>query len=183
MSKKAIIILAEGFEEIEAVTPIDVLRRANVEVVVAGLDHLEVKGSRNITIKADGLLKETKLDADLYIFPGGGPGADNLAASETVLNLIKTKYEEGKIIASICASPVVVLYKAGILSGKTITSYPGYEDQLGDEVTYSEKSVVVDGPLITSRGPGTAFDFSLTLVKVLTDETVAETVAKKAIYR
>ena len=176
MTKKALVILAEGFEEIEAVTPIDLLRRAGISVTVAGLSSITVKGARGIPICADSILDSCKEDAfDALILPGGQPGTTNLASSSTVLEMVRKSAHDGRLIAAICAAPSV-LGKAGILQGKKATCYPGIEDALiGAEL--QDSLVVVDGNLITSRGAGTAIAFSLQIIRYLTDFEHAAKVA------
>ncbi len=183
MKTKALIILAQGFEEIEAVIPIDILRRSGIDVIIAGLDSIEVIGSRNIILKAEYLLKDIHDEFDVIIFPGGSQGANNLANSKIVASLIKSQFQSGRIIAAICASPAVVLAPTGILSGKKITCFPDFKNDLPDNVIYSDDKVVVDNNIITSRGPGTAFQFSITLSKILVGEKIADVVTNAALYK
>lgn len=171
MINKAVIILAEGFEEIEAVTVIDILRRAGVGVTVAGLNDTKIKGSRDITIEADTVFKNTDQSFDACILPGGSLGANNLAASKEVNAFIKQMHADGKIIAAICAAPAVVLGPAGILKNKSMTCYPGFEKKLNN-VNYKKEAVVIDNNIITSQGPATAFAFALAIAeKLCTKET------------
>lgn len=174
---RAVVVLAEGFEEIEAVTPIDVLRRAGVEVVVAGLASKRVVGSHGIAVEAD-----TTLDAvppcDVVILPGGMPGSDNLGKSEAVQALVRRTHAAGKHVAAICAAPALALSKTGVLDGKRATCYPGLEKHFGATVTKCEERVVVDGKLVTSRGPGTALEFSLALVEQLVSKQKADELRK-----
>ena len=164
--KKAVVVLAEGFEEIEAVTPVDVLRRAGVDVVIAGLDGKIIRGSHGISIAAD--IKFTDAEgADALILPGGLPGAENLAASDAVRNAICAVSKREGIVAAICASPAYVLAPTGILDGKKATCYPGCGKRFGSEVTFVDERVVQDGSVITSGGPGTALEFSLKIVEAL----------------
>ena len=183
MSKKAVVLLAEGFEEIEAVTPIDILRRAGVEVTIAGLGSLEVTGAKGITLKADIELEKYKELPDAVILPGGSQGASNLGHSEAVRALLLRMNENQKIIAAICAAPAMTLVKPGILNGKTATCYPGYEKNFTASTRFSEARVVKDGRVITSRGPGTALEFSLELVRQLVDEATAETILQKTLAK
>lgn len=180
--KKAVIILAEGFEEIEAVTPIDVLRRCEVKVTVAGLASLIVKGSRDICIQTDCLINEIPDDFDMLILPGGSRGAKNLAASPLVANLIISQYNKHKLIAAICAAPALVLSPTGILSNKKATGHPDHEKDFNPDVIYLTDNVVMDGHIITSRGAGTAFDFALKLGELLAGKDVAEKVCKATQY-
>lgn len=181
MRKTAVIILAKGFEEIESVTPIDLLVRSGVQVIIAGLTDTLVKGSRGITIKTDCLIDEIPDEFDALILPGG-PGAKLLAASDKVTQLIKKQNKAGRLIAAICAAPAVVLNPTGILSGKKMTAFPGYEKDLNPDVTHVDKCVVVDGPIITSKGPGTAFEFSLRIAEILVGREIMEKVSSATQY-
>ena len=168
MDKHALIILAEGFEEMEAVIPADMLRRAGVNVTIAALGpELLVNGSRGICIKADTLLDEVTKVPDALVLPGGGKGAENLAASEKVIDLVQQTAQAGKIVAAICASPAHALVKAGVLEGKAATCYPGEEILFEGKTIYKKDNVVVDGNIITSRGPGTAFSFALAIIEAV----------------
>jgi len=177
MGKKALIILAEGFEDIETITPIDILRRAEVEVTVAGLSDMKVKGARGTVVLADKLLKDSGSDFDVIILPGGS-GASKLAASDDVKALITDMHNRGKIIAAICAAPALVLSPLGILKGKKATSFPGERARMDKECIYKEENVVADGNIITSRGPGTAISFSLAIVEKLAGKDVSEKINK-----
>lgn len=179
MNKKALIILADGFEEIEAVSVIDILRRGNIHISVCSLDKLIVTGSRNIKLKADKKLSDFKEDIDALILPGGSTGAQNLSKSTLVSELIKRTHQENKIIAAICASPAVVLAPLGILKGKKATCYPGMQDRFSKQTNYRENQIVVDGNLITSRGPATAIEFGLRIVEQLTDRQKARDLRQK----
>ena len=167
MSKKVLVPLAEGVEEVEVITIIDVLRRAGIEVVIASLtDNLEVKGAHNIAIKADtSLEKIMSYDFDGIALAGGYGGMNNLKADKRILEKLKNMYEAKKLVAAICASPIV-LGEAGVINGK-YTCYPSCESAVkGGE--YVEKDIVVcDGNIITSKGPATTVFFSLELVKYL----------------
>lgn len=177
MTKKAVIILAEGFEDIETVTPIDILRRAGIDVTVAGLSEIKVRGARGTTVVADKLLGDAGSDFDLCVLPGGS-GAAKLAASKTVGSLVMDMYSKGKVIAAICAAPALVLSPLGILKGKKATSFPGEKANMDKEAIYKEDSVVVDGNIITSRAPGTALLFSLAIVEKLAGRDTAEKIRK-----
>jgi 4-methyl-5(b-hydroxyethyl)-thiazole monophosphate biosynthesis len=167
MSKKALIMLADGFEEIEAVTSIDVLRRAGIEVAVCGLAGNEATGAHGLKVGCDAVFGGYDGLPDALVLPGGMPGATNLAASEKLNTLIKRLHSEGKLVAAICASPAIVLAPTGILNGKKATAYPGMEDEFPKEVRFSKDKVVTDGNVITSRGPGTALLFALAIVENL----------------
>ncbi len=179
MSRKtAVIVLAEGFEEIEAVTPIDVLRRAGVEVIIAGVGKTGIKGSRGVRLEADTRLEDYTGVPDMVILPGGLPGAENLKNSKAVSAFIERVRKNDKIVAAICAAPALVLTgQSGMLDGKQMTCYPGYEKSLGSKIFFKEDRVVKDGKLVTSRGPGTAMEFSLELVRQLVDDAMAQKLA------
>ncbi|MEM5948838.1 DJ-1 family glyoxalase III [Spirochaetia bacterium 38H-sp] len=176
--KKAVICLAEGFEDVEAVMPIDLLRRAGVSVTVAGVTGWEIVSSRGLRLVADALLADlVPGDADALILPGGMPGASNLAASSDVTAWIKACIAQDKIVAAICASPAVVLGKAGVLKGKRFTCYPGNEKDVTDGIFVTEP-VVIDGNIVTSRGVGTADAFALELIRLLAGKDMRDKVAK-----
>lgn len=179
MAKTAVMVLAEGFEEIEAIAPIDVLRRAGVRVTIAGATGLQVKSSRGIGVQADVLLKDVKDLPDAVILPGGLPGATNLARSEEVKEFVKKMNAARKLVGAICAAPAAVLAPLGILDGKKATCYPGCESDLSEKVTYSKENVVEDGNVITSRGPGTALEFALAITVRLAGQEMADTVRGK----
>lgn len=181
MARKAIVVLAEGFEEIEAVTPIDVLRRADVDVEVVGLEAQAVTGAHGVTFQADRVLSDTE-DVDAVILPGGLPGADNLAASAKLAAVIQAQVAAGKLVAAICATPAWVLPQLGLLDGKRATCYPGCQDKFGSTTTYVTDDVVKDGCVLTSRGPGTAFDFALALARELAGAAKADELAQAMLY-
>ena len=160
--------LAQGCEEMEAVTIIDILRRGGVDVIAAGLDSAPVKASRGVTLVPDKTLDEAlEEDLDMVVLPGGLPGADNLNNDPRIHAVLKKMADSGKFAGAICAAPVV-LAKAGLLAGKKATSYPGFLDKMAvPGVTFVNQKVVKDGKIITSRGPGTAVDFALELVETL----------------
>jgi 4-methyl-5(b-hydroxyethyl)-thiazole monophosphate biosynthesis len=179
MGKRAVIILAQGFEEIEAITPIDLLRRAGIEVSVEGLDSINVKGSHDIQVFASSIFTLPPSLPDAFILPGG-PGHENLLQSNAVMEFTEKMFLSGKICAAICAAPSV-LGKAGILKGKKTTCFPGYEDKLNGGI-FVKQPVVIDGTIITSRGAGTAVQFSLEIIRHLTDSRTAEKVASAIVY-
>ncbi len=174
---KVLIPLAEGFEELEAVTIIDLLRRAEIEVVVAGLKDGPVRGSRRTVILPDTTLEQVmEIPFDMMVLPGGQPGSNNLNADERIHRLLQRLSHAGKTTAAICAAPLV-LASAGLLKGKKATSYPGaLGAQLLEGVDYQQAAVVRDGTVITSRGPGTAMDFALTLIETLAGTAVRQKV-------
>ena len=167
MAENGIVVpLLDGFEEIEAVTIIDVLRRAELPVLVVGEKRGIVKGNHAIGVEAEMALSELDTTAvRAVVLPGGMPGAANLAQHPDVQSLIKQVASAGKYTAAICAGPIA-LAAAGVLRGRTATCYPGVQDKL-DGATFIEERIVVDGPVITSRGPGTAMELALTLVGLL----------------
>lgn len=168
MSKTALILLAEGAEEIEAIVPGDVLQRCGVDVTFAGVGSLEPMGGHHVPLRAECLLEECgEILFDAIIIPGGGKGSENLHKSDLVNDTIKRHHGAGKIIAAICAAPAVVLAPLGILAGKHITCFPGLERRLPPGVIHLESKVAVDGTIVTSRGPGTAFEFAFRLAELL----------------
>jgi len=177
MMKKVLVPLASGFEELEAVTVIDLLRRASIDVTVAGLDDGIITGSRGTRILPDGnLTSVADSDYDMIVLPGGLPGADNLNEDARVHELLKQMAEHGKYIAAICAAPKV-LATAGLLENKDMTSYPGSLSTVTVEgMQNTGKAIVIDGKIITSRGPGTAMDFALQLIQLLAGDEVRKQV-------
>lgn len=173
MNKKALILLADGFEEIEAITIIDCLRRVSIQITVCSLGDIVVSGSRNIKIQADMKLSEFKESFDALILPGGTRGAENLSKSGLVQELIKNSFKKNKIIAAICAAPALILSPLGILDNKKATCYPGMQNNFSAKTTYKEENVVVDANIITSRGPATAIEFSLKIIEILLGKKVA----------
>ena len=179
--KKALVLLAPGFEEIEAVTIIDILRRGNVDVTTAGLEKELILGSHNIYMKADIYYKDIREEEfDILILPGGLPGSTNLKKDALVLSWIKRRFSAGNALAAICAAPTV-FQEAGIARGLNITSYPS-EESVFYESHYQKDSVVKDKNVITSRGVGTAIEFALQLVAELNSPKVAAEVREKILY-
>ena len=179
--KKIAVHLAEGFEEIEAVSIIDVLRRADfdVEVVSVG-ENLKVTGSHQIKISADKLFENTDYtDVEMIVLPGGMPGADNLNAHEGLRQQIISFHKDEKPIGAICAAPIV-LGDLGILKNKTATCYPGYEDRLTGANT-TGASVEQDNNVITGRGAGVAIQFALKIVEFFKDKQEADKLAEKMV--
>lgn len=184
MILKIIVFLAEGFEEVEALTVVDYLRRMDIKVdTVSITKEKEVRGSHNIMVLADMIIEEIK-DIESYygvIIPGGLPGATNLMDNNKVINIIKSIYENEKLIAAICAGPIV-LKRAGVITNRNITSYPGFEGQLEGSM-YKEDNVVVDLNIITARGPFFAVDFAIEIVKYLLGEEKSKELKKDILYR
>lgn len=181
--KKTAILFAEGYEEVEALTVVDLLRRAQIGCDIVSLDNQsQVTGSHGIAVRADRLFSQTAFDEyDGLILPGGMPGTKNLAADENVLKLLQSFHAAGKLTAAICAAPTV-LAKAGLLAGKNAVCYPGMEAQLSGAKTGVEP-VAVDSTVITSRGIGTAISFALALVQYFKGAERAEALAKEIVYR
>jgi protein deglycase len=160
--------LAPGFEDLEATTIVDILRRAGVEVVTAGLEPGLVQGSRGMRVQPDASLGEVMdRDFDMIALPGGLPGAEHLRNDERIQVLLRRLSASGRFTAAICAAPMA-LGRAGLLDGRRITGFPGIVDRLDPPgASYLTEPVVVDGKVVTSRGPGTAMDFALTLAELL----------------
>ncbi|VAW73704.1 DJ-1/YajL/PfpI superfamily, includes chaperone protein YajL (former ThiJ), parkinsonism-associated protein DJ-1, peptidases PfpI, Hsp31 [hydrothermal vent metagenome] len=162
--------LAQGCEELEAVTVIDLMRRAGINVVTAGLDDQVVKASRGTVLVPDTTLDEAlRQDYDMVVLPGGLPGADHLDKDPRIHTLLKKMATSDRYVAAICAAPKVLAH-SGLLEGRQVTSFPGVLDDVGG-IDYKTDAVVEDGAIITSRGPGTAMDFALTLVERLVGKT------------
>jgi 4-methyl-5(b-hydroxyethyl)-thiazole monophosphate biosynthesis len=187
MAKKAIVLLAGGFEEVEAVTPVDYLRRAGIEVYCVAVGENPVTGSHGIVLQADAVLAEMMAEGpsplcesfDAVLLPGGMAGAGNLAASKEAGALISAMARK-KLVAAICASPAVVLAPLGLLEGKRFTCYPGMEKGLSGGA-WSQDRVVIDGNLITSRGAGTAGAFAVAVIGKLLGEEAGEKTARSVL--
>ena len=180
--KKVYVFLAEGFEEMEAVTPIDLLRRAGVDAkLVSVTGNRAVTGAHGVTYLADLLFEEIEEDADMLVLPGGLPGTTNLQAHEGLTRLLLQQHEAHKWVAAICAAPMV-LGALGIVKDRHATIYPGIEDKLIGATPLADE-VVVDGNVITSRAPGTAIPFAIALAKLLTDEKTAAALTEDLVFR
>jgi len=183
MAKNAIVLLAEGFEEVEAVTPIDYLRRAGITVTIAAVGgNLSVKGARGITVNADVLLRDIIKQGgtaafDVVVIPGGMPGATNIAASKEAGALITEMASAGKLVCAICAAPAVVLAPLGLLSGKKFTCYPGMEEKVQGG-KWTDERVAIDGSIITSRGAGTAGEFAIAIIARLLSQVEGDKIAQ-----
>ena len=179
--KKVAVILADGFEEIEAITIIDVLRRAEVEVVSVGLMGTSVKGVHGVKIEADKTLdKFDPKDFDMIALPGGLPGAEHLAYSQELQKILKEFDKESKLIAAICAAPMA-LATSSVIKNK-FTCYPSFESKVKDSGYINSQNVVIDSNIITSRGPATAMEFALELAKVLRGERIYEEVKNGLLF-
>jgi 4-methyl-5(b-hydroxyethyl)-thiazole monophosphate biosynthesis len=179
---KVYLILADGFEEIEALTVVDILRRGNVDVTTVSIkEDKTVTGAHNIPVIADTLLSQIKVEkSDMIVLPGGLGGVQNMSASETLLGILKEHNSYDGKLAAICAAPTIP-GKLGFFKGRKATCYPGCEDDLLDAVKSSD-NVVVDNNYITSRGPATAMDFALELLKIIKGEEVAKTIRGNMLY-
>ncbi len=182
MAKQVCVFLADGFEEIEGLTVVDLLRRAGVQVTTVSITNDRViHGAHGIDVYADSLFEEAAYDEfDMVVLPGGMPGTLNLGAHEGVVSVLKQAHAEERFVAAICAAPSV-LGMNGILEGKKATSYPGFEDKLLGAECMTD-AVVIDGHVITSRGMGTAISFALALIGVLVGEEKAREIGASIIY-
>lgn len=175
--------LSDGFEEIEAVTPVDILRRAGVKAeTVSLMGRLKVTGAHGIEVIADILFEDADYDGcEMIVLPGGTAGANHLAAHEGLRQKLLSFANEGRRIAAICASPNLVLAPLGIIDGRKATGYPGFDDNMGD-VIITDGDVVKDGNIITSRGPATAMPFALAIAEELCGREVSEGLADDLLY-
>lgn len=177
----ALVILSPGFEEVEAITIIDLLRRASIDVTTVGLKSKLITGSHDIPVAADLELSNVNhTDFDVLILPGGQPGTNNMKANPTIIKWIQERHSEGQWIAAICAAPTI-LHTAGITENLKLTSYPAVRDVFNRSV-YSEERVVIDNHIITSRGVGTAIDFSLVIIANLINQKTADDIKDKIVY-
>lgn len=176
------VFFAEGFEEIEALTTVDILRRCNLSVETVSIsDSQTVKGAHNIPLLCDKVFEQIDKDPiEAIVLPGGMPGAANLAQHQGLKTLLIDHNDKQGLIAAICAAPMV-LGKHGILSGRKATCYPGFEEELTGAQTLSEY-VVRDGNIITGRGPAAAADFGYAIASVLTDQTTVDNVRKGMLF-
>lgn len=182
MNKKLLLMLAEGFETLEALSVKDVCARAGIDCTLVGVMGKMVTSSHGIRVDSDILIEEVDFNQyDALIIPGGLPGATNLRDNKVVVENVKKFYEEGKIVGAICAGPIV-FDRAGILEGKMATSNPGFKDKIG-KVDYKEEIVVVDKNIITSRGPATAIEFALTIIAELGYREKAEEIRKAMLVK
>ncbi|SFW20094.1 4-methyl-5(b-hydroxyethyl)-thiazole monophosphate biosynthesis [Pseudomonas sp. NFACC19-2] len=179
MSKRALIAVADGVEDLECVTLIDVLRRADIEVLVASIEERRmITCARGTRLTADAMLVDVLAqDFDLIVLPGGMPGAQHLADFEPLAERVRKQAKAGELFAAICAAPALALQSYGVLRQRRMTCYPAFSDRLSG-CTFVDEAVVVDGNCITSQGPGTALAFALTLVEQLVGRGTRTDVAK-----
>jgi protein deglycase len=179
--KKVLVPLAPGFEEIEALTVVDILRRAGAEVTVAGTVAGPIEGRSRIKVIPDSIMEGVSgSDFDMIVLPGGAVGADNLKKDPRVKRVVEELYNKGKFVTAICAAPKV-LSAIGITEDRTVTSHPSVRGEIKGRIT--EDRVVVDGNMITSQGPGTAMEFAFKLVEALFSPEKAEEVNKGVLAR
>ncbi|MBE6811382.1 MAG: DJ-1/PfpI family protein [Ruminococcaceae bacterium] len=173
------LFLAEGFEEIEALTPVDYLRRAGIIVTTVGVGAKNITGAHNITVAADITTQELPENADFdgVILPGGMPGTLNLEKDTTVMHFVNRAYNENKLLCAICAAPSV-LGHAGILNGKKATCFPGFEEDLTGAVA-TGAPVEKDGNIITARGAGVAADFAFAIIAACKDQETADKICRQ----
>lgn len=174
------LFLAPGFEEIEALTPVDLLRRAGIDIMTVAVGETRsVTGSHGITVEADLLLSDEDMSAaEMLIAPGGMPGAKNLFDNPAVCSLFKAQAARGGLVAAICAAPAVLLAPLGVVSGRRATCYPGFEDDLcAGGAGFVEERVVRDGNVITANGPSSAIPFAIALIEALRPRHSAEVAA------
>lgn len=178
------ILLADGFEEAEALVPADLLRRAGAEVKLVGVTGQAVTGAHGISVNSDISLDQVEQNGmEMLVIPGGLPGVTNVAASAKAMELVKAAAAAECCLAAICAAPAIVLGPVGILKGRKATCYPSMEDGMTGAQAQVGQSVVVDGDIITGEGPGAAFDFGLKLVEVLKGTETMQRVAGDACWR
>ena len=176
-------LLGTGFEETEAIAPLDLLRRAGVETATVGVTGKIVYGSHNIGIEADILIDEMDLtNLDMIILPGGLGGVASARASQRALDALKFAWDNGKFVAAICAGPTV-LADLGITDGRKATCYPGCEDGMGSALMQEQEAAVIDGNLITGTSAGCAIPFGLKLIEVLKGKAEADRIAKQIVIR
>ncbi|PKL48845.1 MAG: DJ-1 family protein [Planctomycetes bacterium HGW-Planctomycetes-1] len=183
MSKKVLVAVADGIEELEAIAIIDCLGRAGAELTIASVGKQQIATARKVKITADCLISDCSAKTyDLIVLPGGLPGAESFRDSRELIEMLKKQKEAGRFYAAICASPAVVFAHHGLLAGKKATCYPGMENKLPDASAANQR-IVVDGNCITSQGPGTALEFSLKLVELLFGNEKSQELAKAILAR
>lgn len=178
------VLLADGFEEVEAIMPIDFLRRAGIEVRIIGIEAQDgkVRGAHDITVAVDSEITHYHATPRYLILPGGMPGAENLARSAAVRQIIVRVRDKGGVICAICAAPAIVLAPLGYLTGRRFTCYPSYRERVSTRGEYQEQAVVCDEWLITSRGAGTAAQFSAEIIARIKGRELAEQIMRATIH-
>lgn len=175
------VMLADGFEEIEALAFVDILRRADIDIETVSTDNTKtVRGAHNIEVVADKMLREITTVSDGIVLPGGIPGTYNLQKNSIIIEMLKEYNFKNKYIGAICAAPSI-LGELELLKGKKATCYPSFEKHLKDSF-YTEQKVVVDGNIITSRGAGTAHEFALKFVELIKGDTVSKDLRSTMLY-
>ncbi len=183
MSKTALVLMAEGSEEIETVTAGDVLHRCGVDVTYAGVGTETPRGAHGTPMRASMLVEDIGgITFDALVIPGGSRGADHIARSDAAKDIIRHHWDEGKIVAAICAAPAVVLGPMGLLDGKYCTCFPGMERRFPPTAKHRTGHVVVDGNLVTSRAPGTAIEFALKVGELLVGQDTARKVGESMYF-
>lgn len=181
-SVRAGVLLAPGFEEIEAITPIDLLHRGGVEVTLVGVSERDVTGAHGVTVKTDALINEVAWeDYDAVILPGGMPGSKNLAESPEVQDLLVNMHQKKRVIAAICAAPALVLAPLGILDGRNAVCFPGLEKQ-APQVAFLDQDTAVDDHVVTGRGAGKSGSFALEILALLKGRSIADEVGTRSLY-
>jgi len=180
--KQIVVILAPGFEEIEALTAVDYIRRAGLSVTTVGVGGLRIEGAHGIVVEADKVVADWVGLPDAVVVPGGMPGAANIAANDDAKRIIRSVAERGGLVAAICAAPAVVLGPLGLLDGKRFTCFPGREKDV-PKGRFSTDRVVKDGNILTSRSAGTSGEFSLAIVRHLAGDVVAKELAERTLQR
>ena len=177
--KKVYVFLADGFEDVEALIPVDVWRRGGVDVTTVSITEFPlVQSAHGVNVEADVMIEQCDFsDADLLFLPGGMPGATNLFENKDVCKVVVDQHAAGKKVAAICASPAVVLAPLGIIDGKRATCYPGFQQAL-TESTYTADLVTVDGNVTTGEGPAAAFPFAYELLAQLVDKQTSDQIAE-----
>lgn len=174
MTKKILMLLAAGFEEIEALAPVDIWRRLGFEVIIAAINGDKADGAHGITVIADCKLSSVDLSSfDAVFLPGGMPGSLNLKESDAVMDAVKKINSAGKVVSAICAAPMA-LARAGVLNGKKVTAYPGTEKHFDSTTICTGNRTEVDGNIITAKGAGTAFEFAAKVAEALGKKKEAE---------
>ena len=182
MDKKVLVLLAEGFEEMEAVITSDLCIRAGLDVCTAGIDGIDVTGSHGLSLIADCELVDIDDEFDAIVIPGGMPGAKNIADNDMAMELIQAHADAGKLICAICAAPGVTLGNTDILSGRKATCFPGCQDNFKSDVKYVDEMAVTDGNVITAKGPGAAPAFAFAIIKALLGQEAVDKVRSGSFF-